>query len=69
MDFAPDQTTVELQERLLAFMDEVVLPAEQPFREQVDHAENPWDTPPIIEELKAEARARGLWNLFLPAGH
>jgi acyl-CoA dehydrogenase len=69
MDFAFDQRTEELRERLLAFIDEFVLPAEQPFREQVELAQNPWDTPPIIEELKAEARARGLWNLFLPAGH
>ena len=67
MDFALDQTTVELRERLLAFMDEFVYPAEPLFREQVEGAGTKWDTPPIIEELKAEARARGLWNLFLPA--
>jgi acyl-CoA dehydrogenase len=69
MDFAFDETTTLLRERLLAFMDECVYPAEETFREQVGRAENRWDTPPVIEELKVEARERGLWNLFLPATH
>jgi acyl-CoA dehydrogenase len=56
MDFAPDQTTVELRERLLAFMDECVYPAEDVFRAEVESAENRWNTPPIIEELKTAAR-------------
>src|SRR5438270_9333374 len=69
MDFAHDPTTEELRERLLAFMDEAVYPAEPVFREQVHAAENRWSTPPVIDELKSQARARGLWNLFLPATH
>ncbi len=69
MDFAFDSTTVELRERLLAFMDEHVYPAEERFREEVAEATDPWARPPVIEELKGEARARGLWNLFLPAAH
>jgi len=69
MDFAYDETTVGMRERLLAFMDECVYPAEETFREQVDAAANPWHTPPIIEELKVVARERGLWNLFLPRTH
>ncbi len=69
MDFAPDQKTAELRERLLAFMTEFVYPAEQTFRAQVESAANRWATPPVIDELKAEARVRGLWNLFLPAAH
>src|SRR5437588_3381287 len=69
MDFSLDPVTVELRERLLAFMDEFVYPAEPLFREQVQAAENRWAAPPIIEELKSAARARGLWNLFLPATH
>ena len=69
MEFAFDSTTVELRERLLAFMDELVYPAEERFRDEVALAADPWGTPPVIEELKLEARARGLWNLFLPATH
>ena len=69
MDFAFDATTLELRERLLAFMDECVYPAEPRFREEVARSEEPWGTPPVIEELKAQARERGLWNLFLPPVH
>src|SRR3954453_7286591 len=69
MDFAFDATTVALQARLLAFMDECVYPAEARFREEVERAAESWGTPPVIEELKTEARERGLWNLFLPPIH
>jgi acyl-CoA dehydrogenase len=68
MDFAYDARTEELRERLLSFMDSSVYPAEKVFTEQVAEAAaagRPWERPPIIDELKAEARGRGLWNLFL----
>ncbi|MFF9781234.1 acyl-CoA dehydrogenase family protein [Streptomyces nigrescens] len=66
MDFAFDARTEELREKLLTFMDEHVHPAEQTAHEQRAALASPWDTPPIVEELKAEARKQGLWNLFLP---
>jgi acyl-CoA dehydrogenase len=66
MDFAFDTRTEELRERLLAFMDAYVYPAEAVEREQRARLASPWDTPAVVEELKAEARRRGLWNLFLP---
>ena len=69
MAFAIDETTRELQERLLAFMDECVYPNEARFREEAASAEDPWGTPAVMEELKDEARRRGLWNLFLPRTH
>jgi len=69
MDFAYDEITNSLRERLLAFMDECVYPAEPRFHDEVQAADNRWGTPPVIEELKREARSRGLWNLFLPATH
>ena len=56
----------ELRERLLAFMDECVYPAEAVYYRQQADGGDPWSNPPVMEELKAEARARRLWNLFLP---
>jgi len=71
VDFAYDDRTQEWRERLLAFMAERIFPAEPVFAEQahaVARSGDPWRRPPVIEELKAGARRRGLWNLFL-AGH
>jgi acyl-CoA dehydrogenase len=69
MDFAYDTTTIELQERLTAFMEEFIHPAEETFFEQRAKLDNRWSSPAIVEELKAAARAQGLWNLFLPRTH
>ncbi|SBT67940.1 acyl-CoA dehydrogenase [Micromonospora sediminicola] len=66
MEFAYDDRTVELRQRLEAFLTECVHPAEPVHHEQVLAAGDPWARPPVMDELKAEARARGLWNLFLP---
>jgi acyl-CoA dehydrogenase len=66
MDFAYDATTEELRSRLLAFMDSHVYPAEAVLEQQLHDAADPWERQPILEELKAEARKQGLWNLFLP---
>ncbi|NBM17397.1 acyl-CoA dehydrogenase family protein [Streptomyces sp. GC420] len=66
MDFAFDARTEELRSRLLAFMDEYVYPAETVAEEQRAALASPWDTPQVVEDLKAEARRQGLWNLFLP---
>ncbi|MFF4406918.1 acyl-CoA dehydrogenase family protein [Streptomyces sp. NPDC001404] len=66
MDFAFDARTEELRGRLLEFMDEHVYPAEALAEEQRAALASPWETPPVVEDLKAEARRRGLWNLFLP---
>jgi acyl-CoA dehydrogenase len=65
MDFAPDARTAGLTERLLAFMDEFVYPAEARLEHEAG-APRDWGTSPVMEELKRAARARGLWNLFLP---
>ncbi|MGV9264220.1 acyl-CoA dehydrogenase family protein [Kitasatospora sp. NPDC003701] len=67
MDFAYDARTEELRERLLAFMDQHVYPAEPVLEAQLADPGRPaWDVPPIVAELQAEARKQGLWNLFLP---
>ncbi len=66
MDFSYSPRCDELREQLLAFMDEHVYPAEAVNEEQRDAAAHPWDATPILEDLKVEARRRGLWNLFHP---
>jgi acyl-CoA dehydrogenase len=66
MDFEPTDRSRELAERLTAFMEERVLPAEPVFAAQLRDAGDPHAEAPVMEELKAEARARGLWNLFHP---
>ncbi|HEY7176023.1 MAG TPA: acyl-CoA dehydrogenase family protein [Micromonosporaceae bacterium] len=65
MEFEFDAKTQELRQRVLAFMDAYIYPNEAVFEEQVASGE-PWTTPPLMDQLKAKARAEGLWNLFLP---
>ena len=67
MDFAQDATTVELVARMNAFLAECVYPAEAVLDSQVAETPDDWNLRPIVRELQAEARSRGLWNLFLPA--
>jgi acyl-CoA dehydrogenase len=66
VDFDYSPKTRELQGRLQAFMDEHIYPNEATFYRQLDELPSRWEIPPIMEELKAKARAAGLWNLFLP---
>jgi acyl-CoA dehydrogenase len=66
VEFAYSQKVEEYRQRLTAFMDEHVYPSEPVYAEQVAKQADPWDRPPVIDQLKAEARSRGLWNLFLP---
>jgi acyl-CoA dehydrogenase len=73
VDFAFDARTLELRATLTAFLEEHVYPAEtvlpEQSRELEGHPATRWDTPPIVDKLKVEARRRGLWNLFLPGEH
>ncbi len=56
----------QLQKELLDFMESHVYPAEAVYEEQMRDSGDPHFQPPILEELKVEARKRGLWNLFHP---
>ncbi|HKX93208.1 MAG TPA: acyl-CoA dehydrogenase family protein, partial [Methylibium sp.] len=69
MDFAYSLRTLELQQRLLRFMDEHVYPNEARYHAEIEantQAGRRWTPLALIEELKPKARAAGLWNLFLP---
>ena len=66
MDFALSPKAEALRSELLDFMDTHVYPNESVYREQIATSGDPHHHPPIMEELKVEARRRGLWNLFLP---
>ena len=68
MEFGFDQKTEELRATLLDFMETHVYPAEPVFHEEQAQLDDPWawDSIPVMGELRAEARRRGLWNLFHP---
>src|SRR5260370_29620580 len=71
MHFGFDARTQSLRGELLGLMDKHVSRAERVFHEQVAALEDrwAWSTVPALASLRKEARARGLWNLFLPGAH
>jgi acyl-CoA dehydrogenase len=66
MDFAFTDRAREVHQRAEEFMRDCVYPAEETFHAQLAERPGEWGAPPIVDELKVEARKRGLWNLFLP---
>jgi len=67
MDFTLSEKQVHWRNRVMAFMDEHVYPAVPVYDQQLaDFGSNRWQVVPVLETLKAKAKAAGLWNLFLP---
>ncbi len=64
--FPPSERARALRERLQQFMAEVVVPGEADYHAHTGQPAQRWTIPPIMEQMKAQARAAGLWNLFLP---
>ena len=64
MEFESSSKIKELERQLRTFMDEHIYPNEQRYEEEIE--KNRWQPTRVVEELKAKARAAGLWNLFLP---
>ena len=65
MNFSDSEQVADLKTRVTDFLERHVIPAEaryQPEKSQI----GPWETPPVMNELKRVARSKGLWNLFLP---
>ncbi len=66
MDFAYSEKVNELRARMNDFMERHVYPNERTYHEQIAASGNPFHHAEIVDELKAQARAEGQWNLFLP---
>jgi len=66
MDFEYSPKVKELQKRVQNFMEEHIYTNEETFYNQLNSQGDRWQIPPIMEELKAKAKAADLWNLFLP---
>lgn len=66
MDFSLSDREAHFRDRVREFMEEKIRPRAADHRAR--HAENPWQSNPVVEELKPEARQAGLWNLFMPPG-
>ena len=67
MDFASSERSQELHFRMAEFLHECVLPAEAVYAQRRATSLDPHHVPAVLEDLKVEARSRGLWNLFLPS--
>ncbi|MCM3289495.1 acyl-CoA dehydrogenase family protein [Paenibacillus sp. MER 180] len=66
MNFDYSKKVESLRKTLLEFMNDVVYPQERTYEEQLSQAGSRWEIPPIMEQMKEQARLAGLWNLFLP---
>lgn len=66
MDFAHSAKAVDYLERVGEFIRTEIEPVEPEYLRTLHAQENPYVVLPVIEELKAKARSKGLWNLFLP---
>ncbi|GGB78850.1 acyl-CoA dehydrogenase [Knoellia flava TL1] len=73
MDFSSSERSLDLAQRVRDFVDTEVEPAERVLAQDIARrraaGEDPWPAHPLLAELQAKARDRGLWNLFLPTGH
>jgi acyl-CoA dehydrogenase len=68
MDFEPSARSKALYSELRDFLQSRIIPAEDRYWEELDVSAIPHRISPVMEELKSEARRRGLWNLFMPDG-
>ncbi len=73
MDFSPSERAADLAARVRAFVDSEIEPVEAGYQREItrlrESGGDPWRPLPLVKELQHKARAQGLWNLFLPAGH
>ncbi|KZY39742.1 acyl-CoA dehydrogenase [Oleiphilus sp. HI0081] len=66
MNFEYSQKVLDLTQEVASFLEKYLYPIEQEIKETIENAEDRWQIPQQIEDLKALAKEQGLWNLFLP---
>ncbi|AXF55162.1 acyl-CoA dehydrogenase family protein [Salicibibacter kimchii] len=66
MDFGLSEKVKDLQHQVSRFMEDVIEPNEKVYEEQLNQQSTRWQSPPIMEDMKQQAKDVGLWNLFLP---
>jgi alkylation response protein AidB-like acyl-CoA dehydrogenase len=68
MDFQHSDRAQKVMAQVQRFLDERIVPSEQTYLDQLVGSDDwrEWKIPPVIEQLKGEAKELGLWNLFLP---
>ena len=66
MEFRYSEKVNARRTQMTEFLERFIYPNEQTYREQIAVSGNPFHHPEIVDELKTEAQAQGLWNLFLP---
>ncbi len=66
MEFSLSPKAQDYYDRVKRFMDEHITPAEEAYHRELQSLDNKWVVLPIIDKLKAKAKAEGLWNMFLP---
>ena len=69
MDFSPAPRSLELQARVGEFMEDHVYPVENRYYEEAQQGQRRYRTPRVLQDLKALAKSKGLWNLFLSGDH
>lgn len=65
MDFTLSERETHFRDRVRAFIDTEIRPRDAEYRAQSAEGDR-WKVLPVIEEVKAKAKAAGLWNLFMP---
>lgn len=69
MDFTPSARSAEYRDKVAEFIAAEVAPTEADYLSARHDANDPWVVLPLVDELKAKARERGLWNFFLPKSY
>jgi acyl-CoA dehydrogenase len=68
MDFSLTEREAYHRDRVREFIETRIRPRQDDYKRQLEEGDR-WQPIGVIEELKPQAKAAGLWNLFMPPGH